>query len=514
MKTYLYPLLAGLLSLAACTNDTLQEIAPVAPGENTPAANTGKGTFFVDYSVDGGASTRAGNPLKVQTLDYYVYYAEGGELVKHRRIRINPNQSFPLTRDNMTWEQRQALQDTLQYDVKYRTLFIANVDSTLFNYGTYGNTNPHPAVVTGDTLYQNARILLPNVPFHEDNYYCLWEDTLHQLSTAPLNGPMKRKDVLLQRIVTRTDISRTSSPTELYDAIAEGFYKDYESGIEQAVSDWIDDFCNKINSCAKYHVTQDINDYENNILTLTDELKENKAKVVAAYKEKFINGYANIINNSSIYPTRIQNWYANGRTTVKAIYQSGTRANALSFERVPSHYMTDDSEYNDEATCTIDENGIVTLIGYQGKDEELNIVTSLEFSDFNITGTGATFTINQGINDWYETTCDPCSKVLYHGSSSEQKQTVNLLEIMVDVSDTWTALINNTDGFRDAVDYFWDCYMYHSGNSYEYYYFRGASFENFPIKATIPDLTDENVDTSIELIPAWTYEDKTTNNNP
>ena len=492
----------------------MQEIAPVAPGENTPAANTGKGTFFVDYSVDGGASTRAGNPLKVQTLDYYVYYAEGGELVKHRRIRIDSGQSFPLTRENMTWEQRQALQDTLQYDVKYRTLFIANVDSTLFNYDTYGDTNPHPAVVTGDTLYQNARILLPNVPFHEDNYYCLWEDTLHQLSTEPLNGPMKRNNVLLQRIVTRTDISRTSSPTELYDAIAEGFYKDYESGIEQAVSNWVNDFCDRINKCASnLHPLAPIRDYEKQISTLTNELQANNNKVIAAYKDALINEYANIIN--SIYQTRIQSWYADGRT-VKAIYRSGTRANALSFERVPSHYMTDDSEYNDEATCTIDENGLVTLIGYQGKDEGLNIVTSLEFSDFSITGTDATFTINQGINDWYETTCDPCVKVLYDGTSSNQKRTVNLLEVMVDVSDTWTALINNTDGFRDAATYFFNkCNAGHNNlGTYGDYDFQGADFNKFPIEATIPNLTDENVNTSIELIPAWTYEDKTTNNNP
>ena len=522
MKTYLYPLLAGLLSLAACTNDTLQEIAPVAPGENNSTSNTGKGTFFVDYSVDGGASTRAGNPLKVQTLDYYVYYAEGGELVKHRRIRIDSNQSFPLTRENMTWEQRQALQDTLQYDVKYRTLFIANVDSTLFNYGTYSSTNSHPAVVTGDTLYQNARILLPNVPFHEDNYYCLWEDTLHQLSTKPLNGPMKRNDVLLQRIVTRTDISRTSSPTELYDAIAEGFYKENcEQAVIDAVNKWIDDFCNRIEKCAEYSldlVGEHVNIHKNedNIKKLTTELKleDNTKKVIAAYKDLLINEYADIIESK--YNERIQNWYVDGRT-LKAIYRSGTRANALSFERVASHYMTDDSEYNDEATCTIDENGLVTIIGYQGKDEELNIVTSLEFSDFNITGTNATLTINQGINDWYETTCDPCTEVLFHGNTSLQEKTVNLLDIMAGIS-IWNDLRVNKDGLKDAADYFWDdCFLNHSSadrHGDDDCDFSEHDFDRFPIKATLPDLTDENVDTSIELIPAWTYEDKTTNNNP
>lgn len=497
MKTYLYPLLAGLLSLAACTNDTLQEIVPLDPAEEDNKVNLAEGTFIVDYSVDGDAATRAANPLKVRTLDYYVYQqvaeTETYNKVKHRQITIASDQTFPLKRENMTWKQRQALQDTLQCGTQYKIVFLANVDTE--NY------------VKDDAQYSTARILLPDKPFaaEGDYYYCLWTG---ELSCKNEKEVVKRNDVLLQRIVTRTDVKRTDNPTTLYKAIEDGFYKENcEEAVEEAVNKWINDFCDRINECADYHITQNINNYKDDINTLTTELQTNKDKVVAAYKDQLINEYVSIIKSSSIYTTRMQNWYANGRT-VKAIYRSSTRANALSFQREPSHYEPNDSEYNNEAFCTIDENGIVTLIGYHGQNGELNIVTSFEFSDFTITGTNATFTISQGINNWYETTCNPCAKVLFHSNTSIQEKTVNLLDIMTGIS-TWDKL-KTDNSFKEGANYFWTCYMKHSsGNLYgdDDCNFEGYAFDRFPIKVTLPNLTADNVNTSIELIPSWAYEE-------
>lgn len=526
MKTYLYPLLAGLLSLAACTNDTLQEIVPLDPEEENNKVNLTEGTFIVDYSVDGDVATRADGDgkLKIRSLDYYVYYEAGGELVKHRRIMIDPDkQEWPMTRDNMTWEQRQFLQDTLQYDVAYRTLFIANVAPSLFNYDTYSETNPHPAVVTGDTLYHNARILLPDVPFHEDNYYCLWEGRLNNPGN---NEPehkelIKRKDVLLQRIVTRTDVRRTDNPTTLYKAIEDGFYKDYEDGIKQAVSNWIDNFCNRINNCAGYSIMgrhNDIHKNEDKINRLTETLKANKNKVIAAYKNALIQEYENIIepdknnvNTSFLYDQRMQDWYLENRT-VRAVYVTGTRANALSFDKKSLYYATDDSEYNNEATCTINENGIVTLIGFHGDNETLNTISSLKFNgnnSFTIEGTNTTFSISQDINEWFETFCDPCTQVIYNGETRSGRRYVNLLDIMAETSTEWNDLINNKDNFRTIAEFFFNgCAAGHRGNSWDDYYFQnGESFSHFPIDATIPNLTADNVNTSIELIPSWTYEE-------
>ena len=507
MKTYLYPLLAGLLSLAACTNDTLQEIAPVAPGENNSTTNAGKGTFFMDYSVDGGASTRAGgSPLKVQTLDYYVYYAEGGELVKHRRIRINTNQSFPLTRENMTWEQRQALQDTLQYDVKYRTLFIANVDSTLFNYGTYSSTNPHPAVVTGDTLYQNARILLPNVPFHEDNYYCLWEDTLHQLSTVPLNGPMKRDDVLLQRIVTRTDIRRVDTPTTLYDAIEEGFYKENcESNVKETVKWWIDEFCKNIQECEEnssiggWHPQNKLDNYETEVNSMVTILTNNKELIYEAYKKQLITEYETTIQSSSKYKDRMQLWTDTGENAQVKYDEVSPRANSMGFDKQTEH----DSERANEALCTI-TNGTVRIIGYSG-GESLNTVSSINFNEATTPFTieGKSFNTQQGINSWYNIICDPVETIRFTGSNADDHNSINLLTILEGVQE-WDALMNNTEFINTLNDEYFNCW-WHAED------FDGRSLSDFPVNTNLPNITAENVDSCIELIPSWSEPEKVVN---
>lgn len=495
MKTYLYPLLAGLLSLAACTNDTLQEIAPVAPGENTPTANTGKGTFFVDYSVDGGASTRAGgSPLKVQTLDYYVYYAEGGELVKHRRIRIDSNQSFPLTRDNMTWEQRQALQDTLQYDVKYRTLFIANVDSTLFNYGTYSNTNPHPAVVTGDTLYQNARILLPNVPFHEDNYYCLWEDTLHQLSTAPLNGPMKRHDVLLQRIVTRTDIRRVDTPTTL-STLTQNIYNTYAENATTIVSDQINKFCSILKSESEKGITQADNRLKpygesGDVDRLINYLKDNLSKIQEAVKNQIISRYTTAISNA--YKLRTTNWAE--MQYAQCNYANSSQVNSFGFDLTP--YTVDNEESTYTATIT---NGTFSIISFAGITTQMNTINSIDFSSssktFTITGEALVYT-SQEKNRLYEVTCDPANSINIVTTSTSKNERFNL-DTLFTGDTTWDNLYNlQLDGawssFQDAIGR--RVFRDHEEEGF------GESLENFSFPITIPDIQS---DADFRFIPSW-----------
>lgn len=503
MKTYLYPLLAGLLSLAACTNDTLQEIAPVAPGENNPAANTGKGTFFVDYSVDGGASTRAGNPLKVQTLDYYVYYAEGGELVKHRRIRINSNQSFPLTRENMTWEQRQALQDTLQYDVKYRTLFIANVDSTLFNYDTYGDTNPHPAVVTGDTLYQNARILLPNVPFHEDNYYCLWEDTLHQLSTKPLDGPMKRNDVLLQRIVTRTDIRRVDTPTTI-EAIAEHLYNQCNPSVEIQISNQIDAFCSTLdkesgtsidvgnsNMLRPYGPYGD-HDY---VEDLKNYLKKNISIIQKDIKTKIVNEYKEAIKEK--YNIRTEWSVAN---YVRCNYKESTRIQAIGFDLAP--YIGENTTPNIPFNASQ-----LSIVGFAGRDGS-NVINSIDFYS-SASPDSPIFTINEepliytsiGIqekNRLYNVTCDPVCKIEMTQADIKKIWIIKMNDLFSGIGewDTYYTLDLREHSWSYG-DSFMGAIKRRVFDDYEGF---GTDIDNFEFPITQPVIQS---DADFRFIPSW-----------
>ncbi len=516
MKSFLYFLLAGSLALGACGQDPLQEMTPDASTDNADGSASGvpEGTFLVDYSVDNGSATRAtgDGKLQISSLDYYVYYKAGGELLKHRRIAIDPEkQVWPMTRENMTWEQRQALQDTLQCGVDYRILFIANVDSTLFNYDGYDkDTNPHPAVVKGDTLYHDARIFLPNVPFHDDNMYCLWEGELAASNATdyPDQAVIKRKDILLQRIVTRTDISRASDEekTSLDEAV-KGFYETYcKTNVETAVNTWINDFCTRINNCAtEGHPLYDIRDYSTQIKSLTEILKQNQNLVIDTYRDQIIKRYVAAIETSAIYTTRMQQWAKDGRT-VRAVYADGTRANAIGFNRIALHDAEGIDSNVNEAACNMSEDGTVSIIGFARPETEAvkNEVVSLDFYDgdvlaFQIKGTDATFEIAQGINWLREVVCDPVNKINSLGSNYDATDSVDLTEILKNAPgwSEWmsiSGLVNAiNENFFDNVDGK-GCYLGHNEG------FKGHSFEDFPIHVNLPSTLSAN----FELIPAWT----------
>lgn len=507
MKRIAFPLLAGLMALAACTNDTLQELAPATPGDDTAAADgVPEGSFIVDYTVDGGPSTRAGGNLQVHTLDYYVYYSKTGTLVKKRRIEIEENQEFPLTRETMTWEQRQALQDTLDCGEDYRILFLANVDPALFAYDGYSNEEggtPHPAIVINDEQYSTARLLLPNVPFHEDNMYCLWEGKL-SCATNAADKVVKRENVLLQRVVTRTDIKRTDSPTTLYDAIANGFYTTYEDDVSTTVKARIKDFCDGITKCSSstvhgYWYTLD--DYETEIAALTTFLGKDdiQNKVVELCKEQLINQYVNSITSSgttdNIYATRTQAWYKEGRTA-HAVYEQESRVNAIGFDRQAYYY---DGREN-EALCPIDNEGSLCLIGFADTQGQLNDIASLRFNEdateaFAITG--KSFNTQQGINLQYTVTCDPAHSADFVGTETEHKS-INLKDIIISIEEEeGQKILTDNAAFVEAIGDFFTCTTYgHTPAALD-----DRSLEDFPVNTNLPKIT--NVPNDIKLIPSW-----------
>ena len=131
MKKYLKygSLCCGLLWLAACSSDCPGEeytdSIPELPG----------GQFVVDYSVGETASRAFGENLpanqRISSLTYLLY--DGDALVKKREIpAINTKTEWPLKRETMKWEQREALKDTLTAGVTYTAVFVANEDKTLF----------------------------------------------------------------------------------------------------------------------------------------------------------------------------------------------------------------------------------------------------------------------------------------------------------------------------------------------------------------------------------------------
>ena len=179
------------------------------------------GQFIVDYS--GEVTTRAikDNAEKgerINSLTYLLYIQQDNDYVLEKRREIpglNKNktddagnpvyESWPLTRDNMTWEQREALKDTLMVGSNYRAVFVANAAASLWD----GTNSPLvgadlPTNGSAAPSYSSAYLQLPaNLAFNDGNMFYLAEAEINgagQDRNTPYNCP-----ITLKRVVTRTD---------------------------------------------------------------------------------------------------------------------------------------------------------------------------------------------------------------------------------------------------------------------------------------------------------------------
>lgn len=202
MRRYIIYLGMGLAlacGLASCEQEMLLD-------QPTEGGALAEGRFIVDYS--GEVTTRAikDNATKgerINSLTYLLYQwstdenGNGeGTLVKSREIPglEGDKEKWPLTRENMSWEQREALKDTLSVGGEYRAVFIANIARGLWNDERY---------LKDSTLYSTAYLQLPDEPFADNNMF--------YLATAAIDGTTATREepvncpIVLKRVVTRTD---------------------------------------------------------------------------------------------------------------------------------------------------------------------------------------------------------------------------------------------------------------------------------------------------------------------
>lgn len=179
------------------------------------------GQFIVDYS--GEVTTRAikDNAEKgerINSLTYLLYIQQDNDYVLEKRREIpglnktnadgNPvYESWPLTRDNMTWEQREALKDTLMVGSNYRAVFVANAAPSLWGEANDDDMAKSPLKeadeINVDT-YSSAYLQLPeDLAFNDGNMFYLAEAEINGAGkdrNTPYNCP-----ITLKRVVTRTD---------------------------------------------------------------------------------------------------------------------------------------------------------------------------------------------------------------------------------------------------------------------------------------------------------------------
>lgn len=187
-------LLLCCLTFTACEEEIIYQLNPsgVADGE-----------FVIDYAAEAGLGTKAIHEnvekgVRINSLTYLLYNNDGS-LEKRREIPglDGDKDVWPLTRDNMSWEQREALKDTLATNTNYHVVFVANLDK----WKAADGTTP----LKEESDYNKVYLELPSSPFDDGNMFYLFTTDVNSIAQnadrdKPYNCP-----VLLQRIVTRQD---------------------------------------------------------------------------------------------------------------------------------------------------------------------------------------------------------------------------------------------------------------------------------------------------------------------
>lgn len=198
---FIYIGMLGILS--ACSED----LEGVDAGTDVPVLDTD--CFVVDYTVEGNEGlSRGENTSPITSLTYLLY--QDDELVKERQIPdISSETVWPLTRENMTWEQREALKDTLQAWGNYRVVFVANAV-----YPASGeNEDAGISYITGKDSYLTLALQMPAQPFSADNMFYLFSSEIEKKDDTdrdhPLNCP-----VTLKRVVSCVELQRIQIPEQ------------------------------------------------------------------------------------------------------------------------------------------------------------------------------------------------------------------------------------------------------------------------------------------------------------
>lgn len=215
---------AFCLTLLACTDENLTGNGMTNPDEQ-PTGETGK--VVVDYTLDAdepasradGSETyspETSSSSPIRSLTYLLYEKTGTDaavytLVKRREIRdITEETQWPMTRENMTWNQREDLKDTLDRSSEYKVVFVANAAASLHDEKVLINASldmetPEEGEEPQEPLlnFTDAYLKMPQAAFTDDNlFYVTTADFKSSEGADYVNQSLK-----LERVVARTELS-------------------------------------------------------------------------------------------------------------------------------------------------------------------------------------------------------------------------------------------------------------------------------------------------------------------
>lgn len=429
-----------LLAVCACGKENLN--TTVDSGSDGAATALPEGTFVVDYSVSDGETSRAFEGgldanQRISSLLYLLYDSEG-QLVKEREIpEIGKDTKWPLTRENMSWEQREALKDTLNSGSTYTAVFLANVKKELF-----GETQTTELLQNKDNLME-AVLYLPQTPFTDSNMYYLWKEKLEYTrpegaSDDSRDNPLS-KNIILRRLVSRIDMVRVEIKD---DAVKTGMGENFDDllvkELNAALVAKVDDLKDDLK---KLNVVDDKNCQ--NLLNLLQEkvgTKDYKTTIAGKNYGNYINQLVTNFKEIEIanYDLLVSSWTA--FTTSE--FTLGCMHNRMSINDLTSSYdsnITSPTSYTYPVT-----NGKATWIGFAS--ENLSGIV-LSDDDTSLTLTFDSKLISLDKNEKVSYTCNPIGNISYSGTSGAYTVSVNMSTYFTGYS-SWDDFLTEENSFR------------------------------------------------------------------
>ena len=502
----LYPqiaLLAALLMSGTACNHEL-------PGEESFHSST-DGMLLIDYSLGTGENaipsgtgiTRAGEDNRINSLHYLVYDVDKDVLVKQRKIPgIAQVTSWPLSRQNMTWEQRLALQDTLPLKTNYQIVFVANADPELFS-------NTQAELLQRTDKYSTASLTLPDTPFTEDNLYYLWSHRINTGNSSHDNFYLC--NVLLQRIVTRTDVQRMDIPAAeperddfICRMIEESQFEDLtcrknaskeEGKIREKIKTKIQDFLN----LPDWATVALSGNYTSNILNMKEVLnnEDNVDLIIASLRDAIVrDNLLPKLKDGTLLNNYLRDWNLSVKAEIH--YSSLKRVNSFRLNRTfAGHEGTDNPVY----TCPVNNGkfSFYALAANNAADADLNQIkkVSLYYNDSDTApGTvskidmGDTWNTRQGMNTLHTVTCNPIRYIREQNNLTENTDyPVNLETVL---QDKWDASLFTEEFKRAVKEIIFD-------KKQEF----GTGFADFPFSLPLPTLNEAEGGVSISAEWSW-----------
>jgi len=435
-----------LLAVCACGKENLNTTTDTGNGGTVAALP--EGTFVVDYSVSDGETSRAGEKgrpnTSISSLLYLLYDSEG-QLVKEREIPgIGQDTEWPLKRETMSWEQREALKDTLNVEMTYTAVFLANTDAELFKDASgkaeqvfFYKTVTEGADGTSETTYANLQdvyLKLPSVPFNDKNMFYISKHTLSAKNAegtveydrdTPYNCP-----VTLKRLVSRMDITKAEVTDEMIkDGLKEFYYHENAEAniILKAVETALEEFA--VDACPEGEL------WNINRGKLKEKLKDTGTDGQTVYSKVFESCLSQLVDkckDNELYESHVASWNKNIDVSFTYTKQANIY-NINSLQAVHKDDILSNPKYS-----VLDDGSIVAIVFSNSTESDgFNQLSAFKVGEVNYT-LDTSWKVAMGPNEKNSLSCNPVAKI----ASTDPGNSMS-----VDVTVNMESLFGNLDSF-------------------------------------------------------------------